>query len=103
MKRMLAALAVSAAAVLAVTLLTSSSDTPPESSAPAALQTATLGTVTKPIPPPKAKFVRTIFATSTLKESALMLDFCKGPIAVELSAGRPVLVAEHDYCGGLTW
>ena len=103
MKRLLAALGVSAAAVFAVTQLTSTSDAPPASSGPTALQIASLGRVTKPVPPPKAKFVRTIYAASSLKHSELMLDFCKGPIAIDLSPGRPVLVAEHDYCGGLTW
>ncbi len=53
------------------------------------------------MPPPKAKFVRTIFATSSLKRSELMLDFCKGPIAVFVGEHRPRLIAEHDYCGGL--
>lgn len=104
MKRVLAALVVAAAAVLAVTLLTSGSDPPPTSSGPTALQTATLGlVVTESVPPPKPEFVRTIFATSTLKRSEFMLDFCKGPIAVDVGEGRPVLVAEHDYCGGLEW
>lgn len=103
MKRMLAALVAVAAGVLAVTLLTSGSDSPPASSGPTALQTATLDRVIKPIPPPKAKFTRTIFATSSLKRSELMLDFCKGPVAVFVGEHRPVLVAEHDYCGGLEW
>ena len=89
--------------VLAVLLLTSGSASRPASSAPTALESATLDRVTKPIPPPKPKFVRTIFAASNLKQSDLMLDFCKGPIAVFVGAHRPVLVAEHDYCGGLEW
>ena len=103
MKRMLAALVVAAAAVLTLTLLNSGSDPLPASSGPTALQTAKLDQVTKPIPPPKAKFVRTIFATSSLKRSELMLDFCKGPIAVFVGNHRPRLIAEHDYCGGLAW
>jgi hypothetical protein len=103
MKRMLAALVAVATAVLALTLLSSGSDSLPAPSGPTALQTATLDRVAKPVPPPKAKFVRTIYARSSLKRSELMLDFCKGPIAVFVGDNRPVLVAEHDYCGGLTW
>jgi hypothetical protein len=104
MKRILAALVVAATAVLAATLLTSGSDSSPAaSSGPAALQAATLDQVSRPVPPPKAKFVRTIYATSSLKHSEVMLDFCKGPIAIFVGYDRPVLVAEHDYCGGLEW
>ena len=103
MKRILAALVVAAAAVFGATLLISGPDAPLASSGPTALQTATLDRVTKPVPPPKAKFVRTIYAASSLKRSDLMLDFCKGPIAVFVGHHRPVLVAEHDYCGGLEW
>lgn len=102
-KRLLAALVVAASAVLAVTLLNSGSDAPPASSAPTAIQTATLDQITTPVTPPKAKFVRTIFAASSLQRSEIMLDFCKGPIAVDVGDHRPVLVAEHDYCGGLEW
>jgi hypothetical protein len=101
---MLAALVAAATAVVALTLLTSGSDSPASTpSRPAALQTATLDRVTKPVPPPKAKFVRTIYATSSLERSELMLDFCRGPIAIDVGEHRPVLVAEHDYCGGLAW
>jgi len=101
---MLAALVAVATAVLVVTLLASGSgsDTP-ASTGPTALQTATLDRVVKPVPPPKAKFVRTIYATSSLKHSEVMLDFCKGPIAVFVGENRPRLIAEHDYCGGLAW
>jgi hypothetical protein len=103
MKRILAALVVAATAVLAVTLLMSEPTSKPAPTAPTALQTATLDQVTRLTPPPRAKFVRTIFATSSLKRSELMLDFCKGPIAVFLGENRPRLIAEHDYCGGLEW
>ncbi|WP_332662865.1 hypothetical protein [Aeromicrobium sp.] len=103
MKRMLAALVVAATAVLGVTLLSSGSDSSPSSTGPTALETASLDPVVAPPTPPKAKFVRTIFAASSLKRSDLMLDFCKGPIAVFVGDHRPVLVAEHDYCGGLAW
>ena len=103
MKRILTALVVAATAVAGVTLLTAESASLPPSSGPTALQTASLEQVSKPVPPPKAKFVRTIYAASSLKRSELMLDFCKGPIAVFVGHRRPVLVAEHDYCGGLEW
>ena len=103
MKRMVAALVVAAAAALAVILLTSESSSPPASSAPTALESATLDRVTRLTTPPKPKFVRTIFATSSLKRSEFMLDFCKGPIAVFVGEHRPRLIAEHDYCGGLEW
>ncbi|VXB69146.1 hypothetical protein [Aeromicrobium sp. 9AM] len=105
MKRMLAALVAVATVALGVTLLSSGSgsDTPVASSGPSALQTASLDQVSKPIPPPKAKFVRAIYATSSLERSELMLDFCKGPIAVFVGDHRPRLIAEHDYCGGLAW
>ena len=103
MKRVLGALIASAAAVVGLTLVTSGSDSPPAVSGSTALQTATLGQVGKAVSPPKAKFVRTIFATSSLKRSELMLDFCRGPIAVDVGDHRPVLVAQHDYCGGLEW
>ncbi len=103
MKRMLAALVAVATVALGVTLLSPGADTPPAPTGPTALQTATLDQVSKPVPPPKAKFVRTIYATSSLKRSELMLDFCKGPIAVFVGEHRPRLIAEHDYCGGLAW
>ncbi len=103
MKRILVALVVVAAAMLGVTLLTSESNAPPAATEPAALQTASLNQVSMPVAPPKAKFVRTIYAASSLERSDLMLDFCKGPIAVFVGHDRPVLVAEHDYCGGLEW
>ena len=102
MRRMLAVLVVAAAAVLGVTLLNPGSE-PPDSWGPTGLQGTTLAPVSKPQPPPKARFVRTIFATSTLEHSELMLDFCKGPVAVPVRGGRSIIVAEHDYCGGLEW
>jgi hypothetical protein len=100
---MFAALVVAATMVLAVILLTPKSESPASPSAPTALESATLDQVTRLTAPPKARFVRTIFATSSLKRSELMLDFCKGPIAVFVGHHRPRLVAEHDYCGGLEW
>jgi hypothetical protein len=103
MRRVLAALVVAAGMVVALTLLIPGSSSSPDHSGPTAIQTAMLGRVDEAVVPPKVKFVRTIFAASSLKDSDLMLDFCKGPIAVDVGADRPVLVAEHDYCGGLEW
>jgi len=103
MKRILAALVAAATAVLVVTLLSSGSESPAPAPGSTALQNATLDQVVKPVEPPKAKFVRTIFATSSLKRSEFMLDICKGPIAIFVGEHRPRLIAEHDYCGGLEW
>jgi hypothetical protein len=102
MKRVLTALVVAAAVVVGLTLF-SGSDSSPDRSGPTAIQAAMLDRVTKAVPPPKVKFVRTIFATSSLQHSDLMLDLCRGPIAIHVGDRRPVLVAEHDYCGGLEW
>lgn len=44
-----------------------------------------------------------MFAASTLKHSTDLIDTCKGPVAIQLRGDRPVLVAEHDYCGGEDW
>lgn len=60
-------------------------------------------TIETPVPPPPAKFSRTMFAASTLKQSTDLIDQCRGPVAVQLRGDRPVLVAEHDYCGGEDW
>jgi hypothetical protein len=104
MKRAVAALVAALAAIAAVVLLTPGSSSPPApASGPTAIQTATLDRVVRPAKPPKPKFVRTIFATSSLKRSEFMLDICKGPIAVYVGENRPRLIAEHDYCGGLAW
>lgn len=59
--------------------------------------------VAVPAPPPKPKFSRVTYASTVLDGSDALLDECKGPVAVRLGADRPVLVAEHDYCGGSTW
>lgn len=108
MKRAVVVLIGVATVILAV-VLASSSSTPEDASEPAASDTKSTE-VAKPTlpppsppPPPKAKFDRTIYATSTLERSELMLDFCRGPIAIGLGDGRPVLVAEHDFCGGSAW
>ncbi|AXT85889.1 hypothetical protein C6I20_12300 [Aeromicrobium sp. A1-2] len=67
------------------------------------LQTTTLEIVTRASEPPPPKFTRTIWATTTLNRSEFMLDFCRGPVSVDLGGAWPILVAEHDYCGGLDW
>ncbi len=56
-----------------------------------------------PIPPPEPRFTRTTYAATNLDGATALLDTCKGPIAVYLGAQRPLLIAEHDYCGGSSW
>lgn len=53
--------------------------------------------------PPEPLFTRTMFAAATLKTVEEEIDKCRGPVAVDLGSHRPVLVAEHDYCGGSEW
>lgn len=105
MRRWLAGLAAAAVAVVAVVALTSSPDStgPTGESGPSTLQTVSFDRVGKPVPVPEVKFTRTIYATSNLARSELMLDFCRGPIAIDVGEHRPVLVAEHDFCGGTAW
>ncbi|MDR7086067.1 hypothetical protein J2X11_000906 [Aeromicrobium panaciterrae] len=58
------------------------------------------------VPPreaPEPRFSRTTYGLTNLDGSTAMLDECKGPVAVWLGEGRPTLVAEHDYCGGMFW
>lgn len=52
---------------------------------------------------PDARFSRTIHADTDLDGVDPALDACAGPVAVDLGDGHPVLVAEHDYCGGSAW
>jgi hypothetical protein len=103
MRRVLLALLLVVATGLAVVVVAGRPAPSREPSAHTALQTADLAHVTKPVPPPKPSFTRTIYATSSLARSELMLDFCRGPIAIQLGGHWPVLVAEHDYCGGSAW
>ncbi|MEO6471073.1 MAG: hypothetical protein ABIR57_04420 [Aeromicrobium sp.] len=51
----------------------------------------------------KVDFTHAIFTTSKLEEIEPKLDACKGPVAAHLESTPTVLVAEHDYCGGLAW
>lgn len=50
-----------------------------------------------------AKFSRTIAKVTSLDGVDPALDACAGPVAVWLGNGHPILVAEHDYCGGSAW
>jgi hypothetical protein len=73
-----------------------------------ALGTAALAplpaTTPKPEPKPEGpKFDRTMYASTQLAGSAAALDACKGPVAVDVGEEHPVLVVEHDYCGGSAW
>lgn len=103
MRRALVALSGFLVAGVLFALLTSGSEPAPEASGPTVLESANLSRISKPVPPPRAKFTRTIYATSNLKRADLMLDFCRGPIAIDVGDDRPVLVAEHDFCGGSAW
>lgn len=67
------------------------------------LESARLGEVQRVADPPKARFTRTTVAATSLADSTTALDACAGPVAVQLGDDRPVLVAEHDYCGGSAW
>lgn len=53
--------------------------------------------------PPKTVFTRTMFATATLTTVYKQIDKCRGPVSVPLGKNRPILVAEHDFCGGSAW
>lgn len=50
-----------------------------------------------------ARFSRTIVKVTDLENVDPALDACAGPVAVDVGAGHPVLVVEHDYCGGSDW
>lgn len=53
--------------------------------------------------PPEPLYTRTMSAATKLKTVYQELNKCRGPVAVDLGGNRPVLVAEHDYCGGSEW
>jgi hypothetical protein len=81
-------------------------DDPVVRSGPAALETAALAPVAakaKPRETVHAMFSRTTYGATQLAGSDALLDACRGPVAVDLGPDRPVLVAEHDYCGGSAW
>lgn len=67
---------------------------------------ATLPTESVPpaSPPPRPDVRRTTSAAATLATFEGPLDACRGPVAIDVQeAGRPLLVSEHDYCGGAAW
>lgn len=58
----------------------------------------------EPEPAPEPDVSRTMFAAATLSSFAGPLDACQGPVAIDVQEeGRPLLVSEHDYCGGAGW
>ncbi|WP_311208342.1 MULTISPECIES: hypothetical protein [unclassified Aeromicrobium] len=71
----------------------------------AAARLPLLEAVPEPVPePPKPDVSRTMFAAATLSSFAGPLDACRGPVAIDVQEeGRPLLVSEHDYCGGAAW
>jgi hypothetical protein len=93
---------------IALALGACSAGGPPAATGPSHLETASLSS---PAPArsaplakaPKPKYTRAIYASVRLAGSSVMLDACHGPIAIDLGEARPVLVAEHDYCGGSAW
>lgn len=102
MKRVI--LVFASVAVITAVLTLSSRSTGSASVAPSRLETASFANLSAPPePPPKPKFTRTIYAATQLAGASVMLDACHGPIAVNLGKRRPVLVAEHNYCGGSAW
>ncbi|MCX6406151.1 MAG: hypothetical protein NTV28_04445 [Propionibacteriales bacterium] len=55
-------------------------------------------------PAPRPDVRRTMSAAATLATFEAPLDACRGPVAIDVQeAGRPLLVSEHDYCGGAAW
>lgn len=50
-----------------------------------------------------AKFSRVTAKLTDLENVDPALDACAGPVAVNLGDDRPLLIAEHDYCGGSDW
>lgn len=53
--------------------------------------------------PPDPRFSRDIFAAADLDDSIRYIDKCAGPVAIDVGDDQPVLIAEHDYCGGSAW
>lgn len=54
-------------------------------------------------PVPDARFTRAVMGPTTMPGSGVMLDLCRGPVAIDLGDTYPLLIAEHDYCGGSAW
>lgn len=53
--------------------------------------------------PPGTVFTRTMFASASIATVDMQIDKCGGPVSVPLGGNRPILVAEHDFCGGSGW
>ena len=50
-----------------------------------------------------ARFSRVTAKFTDLENVDPALDACAGPVAVHIGDDRPLLIAEHDYCGGSDW
>ena len=50
-----------------------------------------------------ARFTRMTAKFTDLENVDPALDACAGPVAVHLGKDKPLLIAEHDYCGGSDW
>ena len=60
--------------------------------------------ISEPDPVPEPDVSRTVVAQASLTDFGPPLDACRGPVAIDVGeSGLPVLVAEHDYCGGADW
>lgn len=55
------------------------------------------------VAPPSAIFTRSIDVRTSLEGSIKLIDRCQGPVAIDLGSKNPVLVSQHDYCGGSDW
>jgi hypothetical protein len=85
-------------------VLSFSGQTTATASPPSSLQTASIPTVSgPPVKVPEPRFTRTMYAATQLPGAGVMLDACHGPIAVDLVGNWPVLIVQHDYCGGSAW
>lgn len=102
MKRIIA-VAVGVVALLAFFVFTTQFQDGDTASGRSSIEAASLGPVGEPAELPTPKFTRTMYAAADLAESDPVLDICRGPVAIDVGDNRPVLVAEHDYCGGSAW
>lgn len=57
----------------------------------------------RPVASSDARFSRAMAKVIDLDHVDPALDACAGPVAVLLGDEHPVLVVEHDYCGGSGW
>jgi hypothetical protein len=104
-RRGLRALLAAAATALAVVVTVSVIDDEPRVDPYLTFITAHLDVLptTPAVVSSDAKFSRTIAKFTELDGVDSALDACAGPVAVYVGAGHPILVAEHDYCGGSAW